>query len=216
MFFDDKYKQQAREKFYSEHPNFVGKKIVLFAPTFRGMVKETAFYPTEMFDVAEVCKRVPEDYVIIIKHHPFVNDVQPIPEEYADRVIDLSEDNELNDLLFVTDVIITDYSSLVFEASLLDIPMIFYAFDLEKYINQRDFYFDFKLYVPGKIVYSLDQLIDAINNRDFCTERIAPFADMFFDYRDGKSTERVAKLITDSLKDIPYQVEKPEGYSLSS
>lgn len=204
VFFDENYKQQARDKFYSEHPGFKGKKIVLFAPTFRGMVKETAFYPTEMFDVGEVCRRVPDDYVIIIKHHPFVNDVQPVPEQYADRVIDLSEDNELNDLLFVTDVIITDYSSLVFEASLLDIPMIFYAFDLEKYINQRDFYFDFMLYVPGKIVCSLDQLIDAINERDFCTERIAPFADMFFDYRDGKSTERVVKLITDSLKDIPY------------
>ena len=208
VFFDEEYKRKARENFYSKHPGFKDKKIILFAPTFRGMVKETAFYPIEMFDVGEVCKRIPDDYAVIIKHHPFVNDVQPIPEEYADRVIDLSEDNELNDLLFVTDVIITDYSSLVFEASLLDIPMIFYAFDLEKYIIQRDFYFDFKLYVPGKIVYSLDQLIDAINERDFCTERIAPFADMFFDYRDGKSTERVVKLITDSLNDIPYLPEK--------
>ncbi len=207
VFFDEAYKQQAREKFYAEHPEFMGKRVVLFAPTFRGMVKETAFYPTEMFDVGEVCRRIPDDYMIIIKHHPFVNDVQPIPEEFADRVIDLSEDSELNDLLFVTDVIITDYSSLVFEASLLDIPMIFYAYDLEKYINQRDFYFDFILYVPGKIVYSLDQLIDAVNNNDFCTERIAPFADMFFDYRDGKSTERVTKLILDSLHDIPYQNE---------
>lgn len=54
-------------------------------------------------------------------------------------------------------------------------------------------------------MYSLDQLIEAVNNNDFCTERIAPFADMFFDYRDGKSTERVTKLILDSLHDIPYQ-----------
>ena len=115
-------------------------------------------------------------------------------------VIDLSEDNELNDLLFVTDVIITDYSSLVFEASLIDIPMIFYVFDLEKYINERDFYFDFKLYAPGKIVYSTEQLIDAINKEDYCTDRIKPFADMFFDYRDGKSTDRVVDLIYDNLK----------------
>ncbi len=205
VFFDEDYKKKARDKFYKEHPGFKGKKIILFAPTFRGMVKETAFYPTEMFDVGAVCRSIPDDYAIIIKHHPFVNDVQPVPKEFADRVIDLSADSELNDLLFVTDVIITDYSSLVFEASLLDIPMVFYAFDLEKYIIQRDFYFDFILYVPGKIVYSLDQLIDAINEQDFCTERIAPFADMFFDYRDGKSTERVTKLITDSLSDIPYE-----------
>ena len=200
VFFDEAYKSAARKKFYDAHPTFKGKKIILFAPTFRGMVKETAFYPTEMFDINEVCSKIPENYAIIIKHHPFVKDVQPIPDCYADRVIDLSADNELNDLLFVTDVIITDYSSLVFEASLIDIPMIFYVFDLEKYINERDFYFDFKLYAPGKIVYSTEQLIDAVSNEDYCTEKIKPFADMFFDYRDGRSTQRVVKLIYDNLK----------------
>ncbi len=200
VFFDEEYKKNARDKFFAEHPQFAGKKIVLFAPTFRGMVKETAFYPTEMFDLNTVCRELPNEYVFIVKHHPFVNDKQPIPEKYKDRIIDLSEDTELNDLLFVTDVIITDYSSLVFEASLLDIPMIFYVFDLEKYVNERDFYFDFKLYAPGKIVYSQEQLIDVIEKNDFCTERIKPFADMFFDHRDGESTQRVVDLIYNNLK----------------
>ena len=200
VFFDDEYKKTAKEKFFAEHPNFAGKKIILFAPTFRGMVKETAFYPTEMFDFDNVCSKLPEDYVFIVKHHPFVSDKQPIPQKYKDRIIDLSEENELNDLLFVSDAVITDYSSLVFEASLLEIPMIFYVFDLEKYINDRDFYFDFKLYVPGKIVYSQEQLIETIKNEDYCTEKIKPFADMFFDYRDGNSTERVVKLIYKCLK----------------
>ncbi len=200
VFFDEEYKKNARDKFFTEHPQFAGKKIVLFAPTFRGMVKETAFYPTEMFDLNTVCRELPDEYVFIVKHHPFVNDKQPIPEKYKDRIVDLSEDTELNDLLFVTDVIITDYSSLVFEASLLDIPMIFYVFDLEKYVNERDFYFDFKLYAPGKIVYSQEQLINVIENNDFCTEKIKPFADMFFDHRDGKSTQRVVDLIYNNLK----------------
>lgn len=200
VFFDENYKISARKKFFDAHPGFIGKKIILFAPTFRGMVKETAFYPTEMFNLEEICAKLPENYVFIVKHHPFVNDVQPIPEKYKDRIIDLSEDTELNDLLFVTDLIITDYSSLVFEAALLKIPMVFYVFDLEKYINERDFYFDFKLYIPGKIVYSQEQLIDVINKGDFCTERIEPFADMFFDNKDGKSTERVVNLIYDCLK----------------
>lgn len=200
VFFDEEYKKNARDKFFAEHPHFAGKKIVLFAPTFRGMVKETAFYPTEMFDLNAVCRELSDEYVFIVKHHPFVNDKQPIPEKYNDRIIDLSEDTELNDLLFVTDIIITDYSSLVFEASLLDIPMIFYVFDLEKYVNERDFYFDFKLYAPGKIVYSQEQLIDVIKKNDLCTEKIKPFADMFFDHRDGKSTQRVVDLIYNNLK----------------
>ena len=200
VFFDEEYKKQARDKFYSAHPHFKNKKIILFAPTFRGMVKETAFYPTEMFDLNTVCAKLPKEYVFIVKHHPFVKDKQPIPKKYQDRIIDLSDDTELNDLLFVTDAIITDYSSLVFEASLLDIPMIFYVFDLEKYINERDFYFDFKLFAPGKIVYSQEQLIDVIDKEDYCTEKIKPFADMFFDYLDGKSTERVVDLIYENLK----------------
>lgn len=200
VFFDEKYKENARKKFYGEHPEFIGKKIILFAPTFRGMVKETAFYPTEMFNLEDICSNLSDEYVFIIKHHPFVKDVHPIPEQFKHRIIDLSANTELNDLLFVTDVIITDYSSLVFEASLLNIPMVFYVFDLEKYVRERDFYFDFKLYIPGKIVYTQEQLVEAINNEDYCTERIEPFADMFFDYRDGKSTQRVVNLIYDCLK----------------
>ncbi len=201
VFFDDKYKSKVTAEFFEKYPQFKGKKIVLFAPTFRGMVKETAFYPTEMFDLDEICKSLPDEYVFIIKHHPFVPDIQPIPKKYRDRVIDLSQDTELNDLLFVTDVIITDYSSLVFEASLLNIPMVFYVFDLEKYVNERDFYFDFKGYAPGKIVYSQEELIDVINRGDFNTEKIEPFAEMFFDNRDGKSTERVVNLIYGALKE---------------
>ena len=77
--------------------------------------------------------------------------------------------------------------------------MIFYAFDLQKYIKQRDFYFDFIKYVPGKIAHSQEEVIKAINKEDFRTERIGPFADMFFDYRDGKSTDRVVRLIYDCL-----------------
>ena len=104
-----------------------------------------------------------DDYAIIIKHHPFIQEKHPIPAEYRDRVIDLSENTEINDLLFVSDLVITDYSSLVFESSLLDIPMLFYAYDLQSYIKSRDFYFDFKLYIPGKICTSLYTLLENIS-----------------------------------------------------
>ena len=208
IFFDEEYKNKTRKAFYKEHPEFKDKKIIIFAPTFRGMEKETAFYPTDLFDVGTVCENIPDDYVIIIKHHPFVKDVHPIPKKYSNRVIDFSEQTEINDLLFIADLIITDYSSLIFEASLMNIPMIFYVFDLEKYINDRDFYFDFKEYIPGKIAYSLDDVIKAINNNDFCKERLAPFAKMFFDHRDGKSTDRVVKLLYDTLRNPEIIREK--------
>ena len=118
-----------------------------------------------------------------------------IPEGYKDRVLDLSDEDELNDLLFVTDLLITDYSSVVFEASLLDIPMLFYAFDLFDYISKRDFYYDFESFVPGKIVFSQRELTEAIVAGDFESEKVPPFKTKFFDHLDGRSSRRVADLI---------------------
>jgi CDP-glycerol glycerophosphotransferase (TagB/SpsB family) len=155
----------------------------------------------ELFDINEVCDTLGEDYAIIIKHHPFILEKHPIPEEFADRVIDLSENTEINDLLFISDMVITDYSSLVFEASLMNIPMLFYAYDLQSYIKSRDFYFDFKLYIPGKICTSLYTLLDAIKKEDFEAERIERFRDMFFDNLDGNSSQRIADLIYKCLKE---------------
>ena len=138
--------------------------------------------------------------MLIIKHHPFITKPQPIPEKYKDRVLDLSASTEINDLLFVTDLIITDYSSLIFEASLLKIPMLFYVFDLDEYIRNRDFYFDLRLNSPGKLVFDMPQLIDAVNREDYQSERMEAFTRMFFDNLDGKSTQRVADLILNALK----------------
>ena len=196
IFFDDEYINKTREDFYSKFPNFKNKKIIMFAPTFRGHIKETANYPVNVFDIKYLLSQIDDDYAVIIKHHPFVKQIQPIPKQYSDRVIDLSIGTDINDLLFVTDVIISDYSSLIFEASLKEIPMIFYAYDLERYIKERDFYFDYALNVPGKIVYNMEEIITTINNEDFQTERTEAFRNMFFDHFDGNSSQRVADLIT--------------------
>ncbi|MGN1138270.1 MAG: CDP-glycerol glycerophosphotransferase family protein, partial [Ruminococcus sp.] len=195
IFFDEEYKNNFRKSFFEKYPNFKNKKIILFAPTFRGNLKADANYPMELFDINEVCDTLSDDYAIIIKHHPFITEKHPIPAEHRDRVIDLSDNTEINDLLFVSDLVITDYSSLVFESSLLDIPMLFYAYDLQSYIKSRDFYFDFKLYIPGKICTSLYTLLEAIKNEDFETEKIEKFRNMFFDDLDGNSSQRIADLI---------------------
>lgn len=200
VFFDAAYKEQVRKDFYEQYPQAVGKKMILFAPTFRGFVKGDAFYPMDRFDIGEVFDALGDDYMMIIKHHPFVQERHPIPERYKERVIDLSENSELNDLMFVSDVIITDYSSLIFEASLLKVPMLFYVFDLEEYIEDRDFYFDLKLMSPGKLVYSQKELVQAILDRDYGLDKMDEFANLFFDNLDGKATERVVKLILDTMK----------------
>lgn len=201
IFFDEKYIESVRDNFYKKYPQLKEKKIILFGPTFRGNSRRTGYYPTENFDPVEIYNQLNQEYAIIIKRHFFINDKFDIPEEYREFIMDLDVSEDINDLLFITDILITDYSSTVFEASLLDIPMIFYAFDLDNYISERSFYFEYKNFVPGKITYNQNQLIDSIKNRDFEKYKIREFRDKFFDDTDGKSTERVVDYILDCFKD---------------
>lgn len=200
IFFDKAYKEKVTKEFYEKYPKLKDKKILLFAPTFRGNGKNSGYYPTELFDVNALYEALGEEYAIIVKHHPFVHNRNTIDPKYQDYIIDLSTNSELNDLLFITDLLVTDYSSVVFEASLLEIPMLFYGFDLEQYIATRGFYYEFETFVPGKIVYHFDELIEAVKKGDFESEKIAPFRDRFFDGKDGKSSQRTVDLIYKSLK----------------
>lgn len=201
IFFDINYKDKVVEEFYKQYPLLKQKKILLFAPTFRGNGKESAYYPSNRFQAEMIYKALGEEYAILIKHHPFVENIEEVSKEYQDYIINMSDQSELNDLLFVTDVVVTDYSSLIFEASLLDIPMVFYAYDLNRYIATRDFYYEYELFVPGRIVQSQSSLVQVIRQKDFEQEKIPAFKKQFFDDLDGHSTSRVVKLIDDIIQD---------------
>ena len=199
IFMDEEYANKVRTSFYERYPQLKNKKILLFAPTFRGNGQMSAFYPIDAFDIEKAYEGLGGEYAILIKLHPFCKERFEIPNQYSDVIIDMSEDDELNDLLFVTDLLVTDYSSVIFEASLLNIPMMFYAFDLYDYIASRDFYYDFEGFVPGKIVFSENELINCINAKDFESEKVNGFKNKFFDDLDGKSSKRVADLILKNL-----------------
>ncbi len=200
IFFDPAYRETMRTRLEEKYPLLCGKKVILFAPTFRGNVREDAYYPMDQFRVGEFLQAIPDDYFLIIKHHPFVTEQHPIPEEVRDRVLNLSASGEeVNDLMFVADLIITDYSSLVFEGSLLNLPMMFYTFDLKQYISERDFYFDFETFVPGNFFYTQQELQKAIIERNFAQEKVKVFAQKFFDYFDGHSSERVTELLYQAM-----------------
>lgn len=199
VFMDKAYAERVRTQFFERHPKLKGKKIVLFAPTFRGNGQMSAHYPKNAFHPQTILEGLGDDYAIIIKLHPFCKERFEIPMNYRNQIIDLSDEDELNDLLFVTDLLITDYSSVIFEASLLDIPMLFYAYDLYLYIKNRDFYYDFESFVPGKIVFSEGELIKSIKANDFEQHKIKGFKNKFFDSLDGKSSQRVADLVLGCL-----------------
>lgn len=200
IFFEESYHERIEEEFYQKYPKLKEKKILLFAPSFRGNGKMSAYYPIKHFNPNEVYEQLNGEYAIIMKYHPFIKERAVILPEYEDYILDLSSNSEINDLLFVTDLMITDYSSVIFEASLLNVPMLFYAYDLNEYIATRDFYYDYRTFVPGKIVFDQEQLIESIKTEDFEIEKIKDFKCRFFDSLDGKSTERVVKLVKDLLE----------------
>ena len=212
--FDNHYKEKVKKDLLEKYPVLSGKKVVLFAPTFRGDGNRDAFYPPEAFDVNRFMEAMPENVVCIVKHHPFVHQTISVRDCFADRVLDLTGKDHINDLMLLTDLLITDYSSSIFEAAILEVPMLFYAFDQEEYMESRDFYFDYESMTPGPVEHSFEGVLQRTGEILFAGEQEGPcnlqlakkterFRAFFLDALDGKSTERVGRFIMEHYLDAP-------------
>ena len=192
-FFDAAAREAGEQQARREFPQIVDRMTILFAPTFRGDGPRTASYDLARLDYERLhAMAVEKDAVVIIKMHPFVRAPLAIPEAFRDRIIDGSVSAmDVNDLLFAVDLLITDYSSIVFEFSTLGRPMLFFAYDLDEYVATRDFYVPFETFVPGRIVTTFDALLDAIRRDDHEADKVASFAARHFAHLDGGSTDRV-------------------------
>jgi CDP-glycerol glycerophosphotransferase (TagB/SpsB family) len=192
-FFDEGLRAAGRAAALEAYPEIEGRMTILFAPTFRGEGPRTASYDINLIDYAALhALCVERNAVVIMKMHPFVGDAPTIPPEFRDRILDGSRSPiDVNDLLFAVDLLITDYSSIVFEYSILGRPMLFFAYDLEEYVASRDFYVPFEEFVPGRIVRTFPELLDAIRRDDYQIEKVAAFAARHFAHLDGGSTDRV-------------------------
>lgn len=196
-FFDPAYGEQARELTFAEFPEARGRMTILLAPTFRGHGAQTATYDLGRIDLAALhALCVERDAACIVRMHPFVREPLAIPEPYRDRVLDGQRSPiDVNDLLFAVDLLVTDYSSIVYEFSTLGRPMLFYAWDLEEYAAERDTYEPYETFVPGRIVRTFPELLEAIRREDCEIEKVALFAERHFEHRDGRSTDRVVDLV---------------------
>ncbi len=192
-FFDETQRAVGRQRAIDAFPAIAGHRTILFAPTFRGSGPRNARYDYQLIDFAAlhaVC--VEKDAVMILKMHPFVREPWPIPPPLGDRLIDATRTPiDVNDLLFAVDLLITDYSSIVFEFSTLLRPMLFFASDLEEYVASRDFYVPFEEFVPGRIARTFEELVDALRRDDYQADKVPVFAEKHFDHLDGSSTDRI-------------------------
>lgn len=191
IFYDEEFIKKAYETLYSLMPEAKGKKVILYAPTFRGRVAKAK---TPNVLSPEFMKYVlGDEYVLLTKHHPLVRKRPQIMEVCSDFARDMTDDMTIEDLLCVSDICISDYSSLVFEYSLFEKPMIFLAHDLENFFDWRGFYYDYFELAPGPVVKSTTEIIDYIQNIDerFDKERVHAFREKFMSSCDGHATERI-------------------------
>ena len=193
IFFDKKYIQNTKGRLYKKYPKLKNKKAIMFAPTFRGKGFKTAYYNFNWLGWNKLYSELKNDYVFIIKVHPFTRNLEDLvlPKDSEDFYIDLSEEREINDLLLISDILITDYSSVIFEFSLLNKPTIFFTPDLEEYIDKRDFYYPFSEYTFGPVVRNTKDLINAIKKEDLDEEKLNRFKNKFMSACTGNSTEKV-------------------------
>ncbi|MGO2861531.1 MAG: CDP-glycerol glycerophosphotransferase family protein [Brevibacterium sp.] len=174
-----------------DFPAAEGKRKILWAPTFRGRGSGDAHYDYDVIDFRALYEACGDDTVVLFRQHHFIPDPAPIPEEFSDRLIDVAAFPDTNDLLLVSDVLITDYSSVIYEYSLLERPMIFFAYDLETYSATRGMHRDYEEAAPGSIATTFEELIGLLRQPELSVQRTKEFVIENFDYVDTHNSDRV-------------------------
>ena len=180
--------RRIREKLEKKYPKIKGKKIVLYATNFRENQdlneKISINFDGNLFE-----SNLNDEYCLVFKSHPKYN----IP--MVEHSIDLSKYDNIQELLLVSDILITDYSSIMIEFAILFKPIIFYPFDLKYYSsNERGFYFDYDD-VPGPIAKDTQEIIEIIKKNNFNIDKIKKFVFKNYDYLDNKSSKRIVDFI---------------------
>ncbi|WP_175618768.1 CDP-glycerol glycerophosphotransferase family protein [Oceanobacillus kimchii] len=192
-FFDEKHKLQALYKFQAIFPLHENKKKVLYAPTYRGGGHNQKHFEMPI-DIHKFTEELGEDYLLMIHLHPYMKYERT---KFNSSVIFIDDDFTIEELLIVAHILVTDYSSIIFDFSILEKPMIFFAYDLEEYRAERDFYYNYEETMPGPIVKTNESLFAAIKQSIDLgdTEDVKQFKQRYFDYNDGQATERIVRNI---------------------
>ena len=177
-----------------------GRRVILYAPTFRGDSIAEAM-AGEGLDLRRLRDILGDDHVVLVRLHPFIRDRAPLDPALAGFAIDVSDHPDINELLLASDLLITDYSSVIYEFSLLGRPMVFFAPDREAYERERGFYFDYRSGVPGAVFETTDALARHDRAGAFDLDRVEAFRSASFDVADGHATARfVDEIVLPALR----------------
>lgn len=180
------------------------KKILLYAPTFRDdeFSADASYTFRPRLDFEQMQHELGDEYVLIVKYHYLIMDCLDWTP-YQGFVVPFDQSRDIAELFLVADMLITDYSSVMFDYSLLKRPILFYAYDLDKYRNDlRGFYFHYEEEMPGPISMDTSQLIRDIHryrSEDY-RERYEAFSQKYNPWDDGNASGKVVELMESLLQ----------------
>lgn len=170
------------------------RRVILYAPTFRGERTTQARFADQL-DLALLARELADDHVLLLRLHPFIRSRVSIGPELEGFVVDASDHPDIHPLMLASDVLVTDYSSAIFEYSLLERPMAFFAPDHEAYQRERGFYLDYGPDLPGPIFEETRPLAAWLRAGRFDLDRVRRFRDASFDVADGHASERFVEQV---------------------
>ncbi len=183
------------------------KRVVLYAPTWRDDLshRRGQFKFDLRLDVEDARERLGDDHILLVRRHS--NVVDSIPGAGNGFVHDVSEYPDIADLYLIADVMVTDYSSVMFDYAHLKRPMLFFTYDLEHYRDKlRGFYFDFENDAPGPLIRTSEELVSALCDIDKVSadyaERYQRFHELFCDLDDGNASARVVDRMLEQAREV--------------
>lgn len=185
LFFDDAEVAAARRRLLAEHPNLEGRRVVLYAPTFRGRGERKRAAPG--LDAERLRAMLPEEFALVLKAHPNLHRGRSGRRGY-DAIVHPS--TEINDVFTVTDILVTDYSSVVFDWALLRRPLVLLVPDLAEYESDPGLFVDYRTEMIGTLVQDTGGVGQAIVEDDFDLSAYDSFIDRHLGTARGDASAR--------------------------
>lgn len=180
------YGKDVQSKVYKTYPELKEKKNIVYVPTFRKTNDESFVHA-----LSTLCNNIDySKYNLIVKPHP-LTDLSYFANENA--IIDKKFSSF--DMLFISDVVISDYSCIMYEAAVLNKPIYLYTYDYEEYMKTRDIYMDYKQEVPGPICETAYDLISSIDKCNYDYDKLNTFLNKYVFMGSNHETEDIVNFI---------------------
>lgn len=182
------------------------KKVIMYAPTWRDdeFVKKGQYLFDLKINLANLQKEIGDEYVILLRMHYLIANALDL-HGYDDFAIDVSNYNDISELYLISDALITDYSSVMFDFGILKRPQFFFAYDIEKYDKGlRGFYMDYMNDLPGEIITDEFKLAEELKQIDQhkvkYQDKIEAFYNDFCSIENGKASQYIGDYIYNDIE----------------